>query len=105
MAPRDGSEAEDDGYLITFTSDVANDMSEFLILDAARPPTTHSPEFGYPKGSPAARARHGPRSANSEQDTRPEPHEEQICDTCDHVQADRFIGPGERAVDRGLQRW
>ena len=37
MAPRDGSEAEDDGYLITFTSDVANDMSECLILDAARP--------------------------------------------------------------------
>jgi len=37
MAPRDGSSAEDDGYLITFTSDINNDCSECLILDAANP--------------------------------------------------------------------
>ena len=37
MAPRDGSTAEDDGYLVTFTSDIVNDRSECLILDAARP--------------------------------------------------------------------
>ncbi|MEO2170038.1 MAG: carotenoid oxygenase family protein, partial [bacterium] len=37
MAPRDGSTAEDDGYLITFTSDVPNDRSECVILSAADP--------------------------------------------------------------------
>jgi carotenoid cleavage dioxygenase-like enzyme len=37
MAPREGSSAEDDGYLITFASDVINDVSYCLILDAARP--------------------------------------------------------------------
>lgn len=37
MAPRDGSTAEDDGYLLTFTSDIVNDVSDCLILDAARP--------------------------------------------------------------------
>jgi len=34
MAPRDGSTAEDDGYLLTFTSDVNTDRSECLILHA-----------------------------------------------------------------------
>ncbi|MEM8924489.1 MAG: carotenoid oxygenase family protein [Actinomycetota bacterium] len=37
MAPRTGSTAEDDGYLITFTTDMVNDRSECVILDAARP--------------------------------------------------------------------
>jgi len=37
MAPRPGSTAEDDGYLITFTCDVVNDQSECVVLDAARP--------------------------------------------------------------------
>lgn len=37
MAPRDGSRFEDDGYLITFTTDMNNDLSECLILDAANP--------------------------------------------------------------------
>jgi len=37
MAPRDGSAAEDDGYLLTFTSDLVNDRSECVILDAASP--------------------------------------------------------------------
>lgn len=36
MAPRDGSTAEDDGYLITFTSDLVNDHSECQVFDAAR---------------------------------------------------------------------
>lgn len=37
MAPRDGSTAEDDGYLVTFTIDLANDRSQCLVLDAADP--------------------------------------------------------------------
>jgi carotenoid cleavage dioxygenase len=37
MAPRDGSTAEDDGYLITYTIDMNRDRSECLILDAANP--------------------------------------------------------------------
>ncbi len=37
MAPRDGSTAEDDGYLVTFSSDLVNDLSECLVLDAADP--------------------------------------------------------------------
>jgi len=34
MAPRLGSRSEDDGYLITFVSDVPNDRSECLVFDA-----------------------------------------------------------------------
>ncbi len=37
MAPRDGSTAEDDGYLVTFTSDIINDWSECWVFDAASP--------------------------------------------------------------------
>ena len=37
MAPRIGSTAEDDGYLITFTTDVVNDRSQCVIFDAASP--------------------------------------------------------------------
>ena len=37
MAPRDGSTAEDDGYLVTFASDVNADVSECVVLDAAAP--------------------------------------------------------------------
>ncbi|MFT7645648.1 MAG: carotenoid cleavage dioxygenase-like enzyme [Candidatus Poriferisodalaceae bacterium] len=37
MAPKVGSIAEDDGYLVTFTSDLNTDSSECLILDAAHP--------------------------------------------------------------------
>ena len=37
MAPREGSSAEDDGYLITFTMDVGNNRSQCVILDAADP--------------------------------------------------------------------
>ena len=37
MAPRDGSTKEDDGYLVTFTTDINNDLSECLILDAQSP--------------------------------------------------------------------
>jgi carotenoid cleavage dioxygenase len=36
MAPRLGTTAEDDGYLVTITTDVANDRSECLVFDAAR---------------------------------------------------------------------
>jgi carotenoid cleavage dioxygenase-like enzyme len=34
MAPRPNATAEDDGYLITFTTDVGRDRSECLVLDA-----------------------------------------------------------------------
>ena len=34
MAPRVGATAEDDGYLVTFTTDVDNDASEALVLTA-----------------------------------------------------------------------
>jgi carotenoid cleavage dioxygenase-like enzyme len=37
MAPRDGATAEDDGYLLTYTTDVVNDLSECVIFDAADP--------------------------------------------------------------------
>ena len=37
MAPRLGSQAEDDGYLVTFTMDVNEDRSQCWILDAAQP--------------------------------------------------------------------
>jgi carotenoid cleavage dioxygenase len=37
MAPRIGSKAEDDGYLVTFTMDMNRDCSECLVLDAAAP--------------------------------------------------------------------
>ena len=36
MAPRTGSVSEDDGYLVTITSDLDRDLSECLIFDAAR---------------------------------------------------------------------
>jgi len=35
MAPRAGSGAEDDGYLVTFASDMNRDLSECLVFDAA----------------------------------------------------------------------
>jgi carotenoid cleavage dioxygenase len=34
MAPRPNATSEDDGYLVTFVSDVPNDRSECLIFDA-----------------------------------------------------------------------
>ena len=37
MAPRIGSSAEDDGYLVTFTVDMNRDCSECLVLNAAAP--------------------------------------------------------------------
>ena len=37
MAPRLGSTAEDDGYLLTFSSDIVNDESHCEIFDASDP--------------------------------------------------------------------
>jgi carotenoid cleavage dioxygenase len=37
MAPRIGSSSEDDGYLLTFSSDLVNDESHCEIFDAANP--------------------------------------------------------------------
>jgi carotenoid cleavage dioxygenase-like enzyme len=34
MAPKAGGQAEDDGYLVTFVTDMVNDRSECLVLDA-----------------------------------------------------------------------
>jgi carotenoid cleavage dioxygenase-like enzyme len=36
MAPRVGSRAEDDGYLVTITTDMNDDASHCLVFDAAR---------------------------------------------------------------------
>jgi hypothetical protein len=36
MAPRPGATAEDDGWLVTFTTDAARDRSECQVFDAAR---------------------------------------------------------------------
>ncbi len=36
MAPRPGATAEDDGWLVTFTTDLVRDASECQIFDAAR---------------------------------------------------------------------
>ena len=36
MAPRVGSSAEDDGYLVTLTTDMNDDASYCLVFDAAR---------------------------------------------------------------------
>ncbi len=36
MAPRVGSQAEDDGYLVTIVSDMNRDLSECLVFDATR---------------------------------------------------------------------
>ncbi len=37
MAPRAGSTAEDDGYLLTYTMDMNTDSSACMIFDAAEP--------------------------------------------------------------------
>ena len=34
FAPRPGATDEDDGYLVTFTTDVGRDLSECLVFDA-----------------------------------------------------------------------
>jgi carotenoid cleavage dioxygenase len=34
MAPRQHATGEDDGYLVTFTTDMVRDCSECLVLDA-----------------------------------------------------------------------
>jgi carotenoid cleavage dioxygenase len=49
MAPRLGSAAEDDGYLITFTMDMNGDRSECLILDAANPSATPVARIALPE--------------------------------------------------------
>lgn len=36
FAPRPGGTAEDDGYLVTFTTDLTRDLSECLVFDATR---------------------------------------------------------------------
>ncbi len=67
MAPRPGATAEDDGYLVTFTTDMVNDRSECLVLrrgrhhrrpDRARPPArTHLAAAPTPAGPPPPTSR------------------------------------------------
>ncbi|GAA0954921.1 hypothetical protein GCM10009550_38920 [Actinocorallia libanotica] len=62
MAPRVGGTAEDDGYLVTLTTDMNEDRSECLIFDAARP--ADGPlALGKPSEPPSGRLR--PRSGLS----------------------------------------
>ena len=49
MAPRPGGTEEDDGWLITFTSDVINDESRCLIFDAQSPGDGPVASIGLPE--------------------------------------------------------
>ena len=63
MAPRVGSTAEDDGYLLTYTSDTINNLSECWILDAADPTTEPLAKIRLPeKISSGTHATWAPRS-------------------------------------------
>ena len=63
MAPRVGSTAEDDGYLLTYTSDTINNLSECWILDAADPTTEPVAKIRLPeKISSGTHATWAPRS-------------------------------------------
>ena len=63
MAPRLGSTAEDDGYLLTYTSDTINDLSECWILDASDPTTEPVAKIRLPeKISSGTHATWAPRS-------------------------------------------
>ena len=49
MAPRVGAAGEDDGYLVTFITDMNRDLSECLVFDAQRlSPTARSCGSGCP---------------------------------------------------------
>ena len=62
MAPRVGSTAEDDGYLVTLTTDMNADASDCLVFDAARVADGPVCNWLCPNGSPAAPTRPGPRA-------------------------------------------
>lgn len=49
MAPRVGATAEDDGYLVTFVSDMNDDSSSCLIYDAADPADGPVAKIGLPE--------------------------------------------------------
>ncbi len=49
MAPRTGSAGEDDGYLITITTDMNRDRSECLVFDARRPADGPLARIGLPE--------------------------------------------------------
>lgn len=67
MAPRPGSTAEDDGWLITFTSDVINDESRCLIFDAESPADGPVASIGLPERiSSGTHATWAPASALNE---------------------------------------
>ena len=69
--PRAGATAEDDGYLVTFTTDVANDRSECLVLDApAHQPTDRSLASALPERISSGTHAAGPRAPRSPPDPR-----------------------------------
>ncbi len=49
MAPREGADAEDDGYLLTYISDMNEDRSACLIFDAADPAAGPLAEVALPE--------------------------------------------------------
>jgi len=49
MAPRIGSRAEDDGYLVTFTMDLREDQSQCCIFDAPHPSAGPIAKVGLPE--------------------------------------------------------
>ena len=59
MAPRVGSTAEDDGYLVTLTTDMNADASYCLVFDAARVADGPVCKLALPNGFPAAPTRRG----------------------------------------------
>ena len=59
MAPRVGSTGEDDGYLVTLTTDMNDDASYCLVFDAARVADGPVCKLACRNGSPAAPTRRG----------------------------------------------
>ena len=59
FAPRSGSTAEDDGYLITFVAEEATGASELYVLDAQRPADGRSAAWPSRSGCPPATTRGG----------------------------------------------
>ena len=65
FAPRPNATAEDDGYLVTFTTDMVRDRSECLVFDAASITDGPIARCACPSGSPPGRTPAGPRLPRS----------------------------------------
>ena len=74
MAPRVGSTGEDDGYLVTLTTDMNADASYCLVFDAARVGRRPGVQTALcPNGSRAAPTRRGRRARSCAAGTQPTP--------------------------------